>query len=140
VEASTVAAPKAVFDSSRVAAIIREAAAKPLRPAIIATHAQPGRFQRGQPVPLALAFPADHEQTSVQLHYRRVNQSETWRTAPMELANGSWKAEIPGAYTDSDFALLYYFEPIDHASGLAWIFPGLGSAIARPPYNVLRQA
>jgi hypothetical protein len=140
VEASAAPAPKAAFDGSRVAAMIREAAAKPQRPAINATHAQPGRFQRGQPVALTLAFPADHGQDSVRLHYRRVNQSESWRAAPMELADGSWRAEIPGAYTDSDFALQYYFEPVDHAAGLAWIHPGLGSALARPPYYVLRQA
>ena len=140
VEATPIPVPaKAPFDPSRVAALLRDAAAHPQRPAINATHVPPGPFQRGQPVALSLSFSPDHEQAAVLLHYRRVNQSETWRTAPMQLAGRSWQAEIPGLTTDSDFALQYYFEPTD-PSGIAWIHPGLGSALARPPYLVLRQA
>jgi hypothetical protein len=138
VEASATPAVAAPWDKERAAALLREAAAHPQRPAVNATHAQPGPFRRGEPVALALAFPADHEQASVVLHYRRVNQSEAWRSAPMQLGNRSWHAEIPGPYTDSDFALQYYFEPTDPA-GQAWIHPGLGSALSRPPYLVLRQ-
>jgi hypothetical protein len=130
---------KGAFDQGLVAALIRDAAAHPQRPAVNANHESPGRFKRGQPVALALAFPADHEQAAIQLHYRRVNQSEPWRAAPMQRVHGSWHAEIPGAYTDSDFALQYYFEPTD-SNGRAWIYPGLGSALARTPYLVLRQA
>ncbi len=52
---------------------------------------------------------------------------------------GGWEAEIPAPYTDSAFALQYYFEPTDPA-GQAWLYPGLGSALARSPYYVIRQA
>ena len=140
VEASPApAAPAGSFDEKRIAALLQDAGAHPQRPAVNATHSQPGPFRRGQPVALSLAFPADHGQKAVLLHYRHVNQSEAWRSAPMQLADASWHAEIPGSYADSDFALQYYFEPTDSA-GQAWIYPGLGSALSRPPYLVLRQA
>ena len=58
--------------------------------------------------------------------------------APRICPAGRIFAEIPGPATDSDFALQYYFEPTD-PSGNAWIYPGLGSALARPPYLILRQ-
>jgi hypothetical protein len=84
-------------------------------------------------------LPVNQPQTAVQLHYRRVNQAEAWQVAPMQLAGAAWQAEIPGPYTDSVFPLQYYFEPTD-ASGASWIYPGLGNALARSPYLVLRQA
>jgi hypothetical protein len=56
----------------------------------------------------------------------------------MAAVAGAWKAEIPAAYSDSAFPLQYYFEPTD-GPGRAWLFPGLGSALARQPYFVLRQ-
>ncbi|MES1167317.1 MAG: hypothetical protein ABUL68_04880, partial [Pseudomonadota bacterium] len=139
-EKTSVAAPAApVIASEKLAGLIRDVMGKPARPAPNATHSSPATFRRGQAVSLALAFPSDQPQTAVRLHYRRVNHAETWKAAPMQLAAGTWQAEIPGAYTDSAYPLQYYFEPTDHA-GIAWIYPGLGTALARQPYLVLRQA
>jgi hypothetical protein len=135
------AVPPAVPAASaeKIAGCIRDAAGKPQRPAPAATHVPPAPFRRGQAVSLALALPANQPQAAVRLHYRRVNQAEAWQTAPMQLAGAAWQAEIPGAYTDSVFPLQYYFEPTD-PSGASWIHPGLGNALARSPYLVLRQA
>ena len=112
---------------------------QPRRPAVNAAHEPPAAFHRGQPVALTLAFPPDQTQAAVRLFYRRVNQAETWRVAPMQLADGGiWRAGIPGDYSDSAYPLQYYFEPTD-AAGVPWLYPGLGNALARQPYYVLRQ-
>jgi hypothetical protein len=126
--------------AERIAALVRDALGHPHRPAPNATHVAPPPFRRGQPVALALSFASDQAPpVAVRLHYRRVNQAEAWQAAGMQPVEGSWRGEIPGAYTDSKFALQYYFEPTDQA-GASWIHPGLGSALARAPYLVLRQA
>jgi hypothetical protein len=126
------------FASDVVGGLLRDAAGHPRRPAATPAHFPPPGFRRGQPVGLALTFSAGEGQASVRLHYRRVDQSESWRSTPLQLTADSWQAEIPAAYTDSPFALQYYFEPTDPA-GAPWLFPGLGSALSRQPYFVLRQ-
>ncbi|HWA09672.1 MAG TPA: hypothetical protein VG838_09500 [Opitutaceae bacterium] len=139
-EKASVPAPATpVVPPEKLAAIIRDVTGKPARPAPNATHTAPAPFRRGQAIAVALAFPADQAQKSVRLHYRRVNQAEAWKSAPMQLADGTWRAEIPGADTDSAFPMQYYFEPVDRA-GVAWIHPGLGTALSRAPYYVVRQA
>ncbi len=123
-----------------VAALVRDALGHPRRPAPKATHAAPDPFRRGQAVALALSFAADPERPSaVRLHYRRVNQAEAWRSATMQPDGDGWRGEIPASYTDSSYPLQYYFEPTGN-SGASWLFPGLGDALARAPYLVVRQA
>jgi hypothetical protein len=128
-----------VASAEKIAALIRDVTGHPQRPAPSAIHATPAPFRRGQAVPLALAFPADQPQKAVRLFYRRVNQAEVWHAVPMQASAGSWQGEIPATYTDSAYPLQYYFEPTDPA-GVAWIYPGVGTALARQPYLVLRQA
>jgi hypothetical protein len=135
-------APEAAspISAEKIAALVRDALGHPRRPAPNATHVAPPPFRRGQPVTLALSFAGDQAQpVAIRLHYRRVNQAEAWQTAGMQPIEGSWRGEIPGAYTDSRFPLQYYFEPTDPA-GVSWVHPGLGNALARAPYFVLRQA
>lgn len=136
-KASAPVAP--VMGADKLAAIISGVTGKPLRPAPNAAHTAPAPFHRGQAVALALAFPPDQAQAAVRLHYRQVNQAERWKTAPMQLTGGTWHAGIPAADTDSAYPLQYYFEPTDKA-GASWIYPGVGSALSRQPYLVLRQA
>jgi hypothetical protein len=131
--------PIATPPPALVAATLKDLLGHPSRPAITPDHHPPGNFRRGAAVPLALVFPAGKPQASVRLHYRHVNQSDAWHASPMTGAAESWQAEIPAAYTDSHFALQYYFEPVD-ITGQAWLYPGLGSALARQPYYVLRQS
>jgi hypothetical protein len=139
-EARAAAAPASpAAGPEQIAGIVRDAAGHPRRPAVNATHVPPDGFRRGQAVELSLAFPSDQAQASVLLHFRHVDQSTTWQAAPMQAAASGWTAEIPGAYSDSAFPLQYYFEPRD-AAGHPWLYPGLGSALTREPYFVLRQA
>ncbi len=139
-DASIAPAPTAQgLRPGRVAELIREATGHPLRPASDASHVPPEGFHRGRAIGISLAFPGNASQSSVVLHYRQVNQSVPWQAAAMSLSTGTWRAEIPAAYTDSSFPVQYYFEASDSA-GRAWLFPGLGSALSRQPYFVVRQA
>ena len=133
------AAPPDSQEPGRVAELIREATGHPWRPEADASHVPPEGFRRGQAIGVSLAFPVTAGQSSVVLHYRQVNQSVAWQAAPMSLSTGAWRAEIPAGYTDSSFPIQYYFEPAD-AAGRAWLFPGLGAALSRQPYFVVRQA
>ena len=72
------------------------------------------------------------------LHYRHLNQGEDFETVETSRNGATFEATVPGSYTDSDFALVYYFTV--HASGGdAWILPGLEESLASQPYHVLRQ-
>ena len=130
--------PAAAVPPEKIAVLVAGALGHPQRPAVNATHVPPAGFRRGDAVPLTLAFPATGPQRAVRLHYRHVNQAEFWTTAPMQAADAGWAAAIPAAYTDTAYPLQYYFEPTD-GTGAAWLFPGLGTALTRTPYFVLRQ-
>jgi hypothetical protein len=139
-QAPAPAAPAQVPSPEKIAALVRGALGHPQRPAPAATHVPPPPFRRGQPVALALSFaPEQARPVGIRLHYRRVNQAEAWQAVDMKPATAAWHGEVPAAYTDSKFPLQYYFEPTNEA-GVSWVHPGLGSALARPPYLVLRQA
>ena len=49
-----------------------------------------------------------------------------------------YSAFIPGAYTDSQFPLQYYFE-LKTAPDQAWIHPGFESNWTNQPYFVVRR-
>jgi hypothetical protein len=64
-------------DDPRVKAAIIEALGRPQRPAAAVQHHPPERFQRRQPLQLALSGPV---LSSASLYYRHVNQAERWRS------------------------------------------------------------
>jgi len=105
-------------------------------------HRPPGSFRRGTPlmveVRLGRARKAEHFK-SIQMRYRRVDQSEIWQTAEMQRQGSTYGASIPAAYTDSPFPLQYHFGLREH-SGAAWFFPGLKPGWQGQPYFVVRQA
>jgi hypothetical protein len=76
--------------------------------------------------------------SAARLHYRHVNQAEEYQVALMETAPGGWRQTIPAAYTESPFALLYFFDVRD-SSGRAWLYPGLDADVSNQPYFVLRR-
>jgi hypothetical protein len=127
------------LDAGLVAGLVREFAGRPQRPYSNPVHISSGRFQRGRPVNLGLAFPSGPRPASVLLNFRRVNQAEAWRSEPMEPENGTWRASIPSDYADTGFPLQYYFSYNDPA-GRASLYPGLGGDLTGQPYFVLRQA
>jgi hypothetical protein len=109
--------------------------ATPLRRDMSAQHIAPARFKRGEQISLSIATSEDTR--SARLHFRHVNQAEAWQTADMRLDGGRFTAAIPPAYTDSPFALQYYFTLFQtNSSGL---FPGLAIDLANQPYLVVRQ-
>lgn len=119
-----------------IAHAIAEALGRPHRRVVAGRHTPPARFQPGSP--LALAFAADKAYASVQLHYRRVNQAERWQSAPMRAAGRLWRTDIPPEYTQSPYALQYYFE-VKEAPESAALYPGFGAQLTGQPYFVVRR-
>jgi hypothetical protein len=103
-------------------------------------HLPLSSFQRGQPLFIKFEH-RNSKPNSIHLHYRHVDQGETWQVQTMNFVQNSYRAEIPGRYTDSPFPLQYYFEILPNA-GSAFLFPGLGlsSNLNPQPYFVVRQA
>ena len=134
-------APKfAGVTDEAVGELIRQAeGAPPPRPAPGVVHDSPMIFRRGAAVPLALAL-VENQTTpvSAQLYYRRTDQSEAWNALAMTKEADGFHAEIPTRYTDSPFALTYYFELRD-ATGLLSLYPGFNAILSNTPYFVLRQ-
>ena len=100
-------------------------------------HLPPARFTRGVELELACA-PFGASRRRVYLHYRHVNQSETWQCTEMAWSDDCYKARIPGIYTNSPFPLQYYFEIQDGAC--AKFYPGLEDSLSNVPYFVLTGA
>ena len=121
----------------RVLRAVAQAAGRQLRPAFKCTHNPPRGFQPGNPVALALvvegAAPA-----ALTLHYRQVNHAERWQSLDMEHDGRSFKATIPAAYTQSPFALQYYFE-LRARAATASLYPGFNELFANQPYFVLQR-
>jgi hypothetical protein len=122
--------------SGPIARAIAEALSHKQRPAVAARHAQPADFQPGSP--LSLEFAAETDYASVQLHYRHVNHAERWQSEPMQSDGRLWRAVIPAEYTQSQFALQYYFE-VKEAPGSAALYPGFGEENIAQPYFVVRK-
>jgi hypothetical protein len=115
---------------------IAEALGRPQRSAVAGRHTPPARFQPGRP--LALQVAAETVYASVQLHYRRVNQAERWQSEPMQFDGRLWCAAIPSEYTQSPYALQYYFE-LKEAPGSAALYPGFSEQNTGQPYFVVRR-
>jgi hypothetical protein len=95
----------------------------------------PARFSRGRPLDVTANLPADGRAT---LHYRRVNQSETWATVPMERSGQTFAARIPPEVTDTAFPLQFYIS-VERPSGVA-LAPGLAADLCSVPYAVAMPA
>jgi hypothetical protein len=122
--------------------IVRAVFKKAEPPPFTAKHLPSTTFQRGQPLKIALAFSGKSDAAhlmSARVFYRHANQAEEFRSSEMISDAGSFKAEIAGAYTNSAFPLLYYFELCDQ-NGRAWIHPGLGASLSQQPYYVVVPA
>jgi hypothetical protein len=105
---------------------------RPAAPAC--THRAPATFRIGQPLPLELSGAVK----SAAIHYRRVNQSESYKVEDMAAANGVWRHTIPAEFTNTNFPLMYFFEVRD-AAGHAWLYPGLDADLSNQPYYVVRR-
>ena len=116
---------------------ITEATGRPVRSGVKCTHERPRGFQPGSTVPLVLTVHG--AETEVRLHYRRINQAERWKSLEMNGNRGTFQAVIPAAYTQSPFALEYYFE-LRPAGANPTLYPGFDELFANQPYFVLNRA
>jgi hypothetical protein len=106
-------------------------------------HLPTASFRRGQPLFIKFEHRRNPKPASIHLHFRHVNQGEVWQSVSMKLLQESYRAEIPGPYTDSPFPIQYYFE-LGPRSGAPFLYPGLNfdrrlTPTQPQPYFVMRQ-
>jgi hypothetical protein len=119
-----------------IARAIAEVVGKPQNRMANGKHIPPEKFQPGKS--LILEFSAEKDYTSAKLYYRHVNHAERWQSEPMKAENRLWNSEIPAEYTQSLYAIQYYFE-LRQTPELAVLYPGLGEQKAGQPYFVVRR-
>jgi hypothetical protein len=148
--------------SARLAAIDRDIAAMENKPSLPATtagraekavlaatgrlarpsnncrHTPPAGFHPGQPLTLSLAVTGETLPDSVRLYYRHVDQAERWVTLAMQPSQEGFSASIPGEYTNSAFALQYYFA-LTQKTDAAWLYPGFNSTLSNQPYYAIAK-
>jgi hypothetical protein len=113
--------------------------AAPARPATPGVeHTVPESFERGAPVTLALEV-VDPAVVGATLHYRHVDQSESWQQVPMELSGLTLSGTIDGDYTASTYPLMYFFSVLHRDGGQA-LHPGLAADLSNQPCVVLGSA
>jgi hypothetical protein len=111
-------------------------------PVVDCSHVPPTHFERGQLVAVALTLgqgSAVAQGLAVRLYYRRVNQAEDYKVIEMAGDAGERQASIPADYSDSPYALQYFFELRDRL-GRAWRYPGFTATLANQPYFVVQQS
>jgi hypothetical protein len=111
--------------------------ARPQRPAPGCRHTPAKTFRPGEPMEVALTFARESDR-SVVLHYRRVDQAESWRKTQMQPRAGAYRAAIDADYTRSPYPLQYYFEIGE--SQARTIYPGFAPDLANVPYFVVESA
>lgn len=138
-----IAALSALLDTStaaaaspRVAAAIQAVLGHARRVSLAVHHAPPARFTRGAELPLTLAAVA--EMSQAMLHYRHVNQAESYITVEMARQGAQFAATVPAAYTQTQFPIEYYFTAAEE-NGETGLYPGLGSELTQQPYFVVRS-
>src|SRR5450631_4086334 len=118
---------------------IRAATGKPNRPLVHCTHTPPSIFHPGQPLSLSLAVPSVPDApNAVRLYYRHVNQAERWVSMEMQSGHEGYRAAIPGDYTNSVYALQYYFE-LQRGTDAAWLYPAFNATLSNQPYYAISK-
>jgi hypothetical protein len=103
--------------------------APPPRPVTQAHHTPPDHFSPGADLPVMLSGAGDG---GVELFYRHVNHGERWRSLAMSQEGDSFRAAIPGAYTNSPYPLQYYF--VLQKGPQAALYPGFNASLSNQPY------
>jgi hypothetical protein len=122
---------------ARAAGAIRETLGRPHRTTVECRHIPPTRFAAGKPLEIEMSL--EKKPASVRLYYRHVNQAERYEVVEMQQADTRHRANIPQAYTDTEYPLEYYFE-VQLTAGSAILYPGLGADLTQRPYFVVRRA
>jgi hypothetical protein len=120
--------------TQNVASAIKAATGKPNRPSVHCVHTQPASFHPGQPLSLSLVAPEHSE--AVHLYYRHVDQGERWVSMEMQRSNNGYSGAIPGDYTNSVYALQYYFV-LRRGTEAAWFLPAFNASLSNQPYYAI---
>jgi hypothetical protein len=113
-----------------------EATGRPNRPIAACLHRPPGSFAAGAPLALSVTVLTPDDVASIRLHYRHVDQAERWKQLEMQRDSGNYAAAIPAEYTQTDFALEYYFD-LATPSGTARLEPAFNETLSNQPYYAL---
>jgi hypothetical protein len=125
----------ATESAERVPSAIAQATGRPSRLSSRCSHNPPRSFKPGNQVALTIAVEGGAD-SAVKLHYRQVNQAERWQAIEMQNSGATFHAVIPAPYTESPFALQYYFEILQGRSS-AGLYPGFDQVFANQPYFVV---
>jgi hypothetical protein len=117
----------------RLKEAMERASGRPSRPSFSCTHTPVASYQPGKPVPVAVRVHGTP--TAVTLRYRQLNQAERWQSIGMQPDGQVYRAAIPAAYTESPFALQYYFRL--RQGPAAALYPGFNEVFANQPYFVM---
>lgn len=103
-------------------------------------HAAPESFATGRALELSLALSGDNgdgdgDHRGVRLHYRHVNQAESWLSVETKQLDGRFVGRIPAAYADGAYPIQYYFAVADGAASR--LYPGLNDSFSNQPYFVV---
>ena len=96
----------------------------------------PPNFERGAPLSLSLDVLEPGSVVGATLHYRHVDQSESFQQVSMESSGASLVGTIDGSYTASTYPLMYFFS-VEHGDGGQALYPGLAADLSNQPYFVL---
>jgi hypothetical protein len=94
----------------------------------------PSHFKRGHELPLTISVSGDTQ--DVRMHYRHVNQAETYISSAMQRRGSDHVANIPATYTDTTFPIEYFFE-FSNGEGTKVLYPGFASDLTNQPYFVV---
>ncbi len=130
--------PAPASSKQNAATAIQSALGKPKRPLIPCTHTPPTSFHPGQPLLLTLhVTAAQNGPTTLNLYYRHVDQAERWLSLEMKKTGDGYTAAIPADYTNSAFALQYYFEL--QREDAAWLYPAFNATLSNQPYYAIAK-
>ncbi len=100
-------------------------------------HVPASAFAAGQPIDVKLSITPASNVTG-HLHYRSVNQADHYHVVEMARSGATYRTIIPADYTNSPYALEYFFE-LRNQSGQAWLYPGSNATLDNQPYYVVEQ-
>ena len=96
-------------------------------------HLPPDTFKPGDDIRLRISGDG-----AGMFYYRHVNQGERYVAAPLTRDASALVATIPGAYSETNFPIEYYFEFRDDNSAL--LHPGFEKDFTGTPYFLIRPA
>ena len=130
--------PEDALQTANTRVAVQAATGRLTRPWDSSVHTPPSSFAPGEKLSLAVAPRGGTEPDQVILHYRHVDQAERWLKMEMESTESGFTGVIPAEYTQTVFALEYYFE-LRASNGATWIDPALNATLSNQPYYAVMR-